>query len=88
MTTKMTLRLLSIKSLLCGLLIVKRFDICGKKAKQNQKARFYLQIPSDFASYKTMAILSEGAKQRLSIVIDIAKTAFHYGFIPTVLYLG
>lgn len=32
--------------------------------------------------------MSEGAKQRLSIVIDLAKTAFHYGFIPTVLYLG
>lgn len=32
--------------------------------------------------------MSEGAKQRLSIVIDLAKTVFHYGFIPTVLYLG
>lgn len=32
--------------------------------------------------------LSEGVKQRLSIVIDLGKTIFHYGFIPTVLYLG
>lgn len=32
--------------------------------------------------------MSEGAKQRLTIVIDVAKTVFHYGFIPTVLYLG
>ncbi|XP_023029942.1 translocase of outer membrane 7 [Leptinotarsa decemlineata] len=32
--------------------------------------------------------LSEGTKQRLALVIDAAKTIFHYGFIPTVLYLG
>lgn len=32
--------------------------------------------------------MSDGAKQRLSVVIELAKTAFHYGFIPTVLYLG
>lgn len=32
--------------------------------------------------------LSEGAKQRLSLVIEAAKAVFHYGFIPTVLYLG
>ncbi|XP_060532898.1 mitochondrial import receptor subunit TOM7 homolog [Cylas formicarius] len=32
--------------------------------------------------------LSEDVKQRLSIVIELGKTVFHYGFIPTVLYLG
>lgn len=32
--------------------------------------------------------MSEGTKQRLTLVIDLAKTVFHYGFIPTVLYLG
>ncbi|XP_018336064.1 mitochondrial import receptor subunit TOM7 homolog [Agrilus planipennis] len=32
--------------------------------------------------------LSQGAAERLSIVIDIGKTIFHYGFIPTVLYMG
>lgn len=37
---------------------------------------------------KKMALLSDGVKQRLSIVIGISKTVFHYGFIPTVLYLG
>lgn len=35
-----------------------------------------------------MVSLSEGAKHRLSIVIGISKTVFHYAFIPTVLYLG
>lgn len=35
-----------------------------------------------------MAFLSEGVKNRLSIVIEATKTVFHYGFIPTVLYLG
>lgn len=35
-----------------------------------------------------MAFLSDGAKQRLSIVINMGKTVFHIGFIPTVLYLG
>lgn len=33
-------------------------------------------------------MFSEGTKQRLSIVIELSKTVFHYGFIPTVLYLG
>ncbi|XP_056645121.1 mitochondrial import receptor subunit TOM7 homolog [Diorhabda sublineata] len=33
-------------------------------------------------------VFSEDSKQRLSTVIDLAKTVFHYGFIPTVLYLG
>lgn len=33
-------------------------------------------------------MISEGTKQRLSIVIGLSKTAFHYAFIPTVLYLG
>lgn len=32
--------------------------------------------------------MSEGTKHRLTLVIDLAKTVFHYGFIPTVLYLG
>lgn len=32
--------------------------------------------------------MSEESKQRLSLVIEAAKTVFHYGFIPTVLYLG
>lgn len=32
--------------------------------------------------------LSDGAKQRLSMVIELTKTAFHYAFIPAVLYLG
>lgn len=35
-----------------------------------------------------MAILSEDAKQRLLLVVNVTKTVFHYGFIPTVLYLG
>ncbi|XP_065167440.1 mitochondrial import receptor subunit TOM7 homolog isoform X1 [Atheta coriaria] len=33
-------------------------------------------------------MFSEDTKERLSLVIDIGKTLFHYGFIPTVLYLG
>ncbi|XP_064214245.1 translocase of outer mitochondrial membrane 7 homolog isoform X1 [Tribolium castaneum] len=33
-------------------------------------------------------VLSDGAKQRLSLVIELTKTVFHYSFIPTVLYLG
>lgn len=32
--------------------------------------------------------MTGGARQRLTVVIDIAKTVFHFGFIPTVLYLG
>ncbi|XP_066153776.1 mitochondrial import receptor subunit TOM7 homolog [Euwallacea fornicatus] len=33
-------------------------------------------------------VLTDGVKQRLSIVIELSKTVFHYAFIPTVLYLG
>jgi hypothetical protein len=32
--------------------------------------------------------LSEQAKERLGMVFEVAKTVFHWGFIPTVLYLG
>lgn len=32
--------------------------------------------------------LSAGAKERFGIVFELAKTAFHWGFIPTVIYLG
>lgn len=32
--------------------------------------------------------LSPDAKERLGVVFGVAKTAFHWGFIPTVLYLG
>ena len=32
--------------------------------------------------------MSRDMKRRVSTVMLIAKTAFHWGFIPTVLYLG
>lgn len=32
--------------------------------------------------------LSPDAKERLGVVFEVVKTAFHWGFIPTVLYLG
>ena len=32
--------------------------------------------------------LSDGAKERLGVVFEVVKTVFHWGFIPTVLYLG
>ena len=35
-----------------------------------------------------MAIISEGAKARIATVVNVAKTAFHWGFMPTVIYLG
>lgn len=33
-------------------------------------------------------MLSEQAKERLGLVFDVAKTIFHIGFMPAVLYLG
>lgn len=32
--------------------------------------------------------LSETAKERLGMVFEVAKTVFHWGFIPSVIYLG
>lgn len=32
--------------------------------------------------------LSPDSKERLAVVFEVAKTAFHWGFIPTVIYLG
>ncbi|XP_037904062.1 mitochondrial import receptor subunit TOM7 homolog [Hermetia illucens] len=32
--------------------------------------------------------LSPDAKERLGIVFEAVKTVFHWGFIPTVIYLG
>ena len=35
-----------------------------------------------------MAMLSQGVKDRITTVVDVAKTAFHWGFMPTIIYLG
>ena len=35
-----------------------------------------------------MAKLSPETKKRLATVINVAKTVFHIGFVPAVLYLG
>ena len=35
-----------------------------------------------------MVKMSRDMKRRVSTVVWLAKTAFHWGFIPTVLYLG
>jgi len=35
-----------------------------------------------------MVKMSRDMKRRVSTVVWIAKTAFHWGFIPAVLYLG
>lgn len=32
--------------------------------------------------------MSPGVKERLEVVYEIAKTTFHWGFVPMVLYLG
>lgn len=32
--------------------------------------------------------LSEQSKERLGMVFEVVKTAFHWGFMPAVLYLG
>ena len=33
-------------------------------------------------------MLSQGVKDRISTVVTAAKTAFHWGFMPAVIYLG
>ena len=35
-----------------------------------------------------MPVLSEGAKARVLTIVGAAKTVFHWGFMPTILYLG
>jgi len=35
-----------------------------------------------------MALLSQGSLQRLNTLVDMAKTTFHWGFVPAILYLG
>ena len=35
-----------------------------------------------------MAKMNEATKKRLGAVVGVGKTLFHWGFIPTVLYLG
>jgi hypothetical protein len=37
---------------------------------------------------KTMVKMSQGTKERLSLVINAAQFVFRWGFIPTILYLG
>lgn len=33
-------------------------------------------------------MLSPGVKERIGVVFEVVKTSFHWGFIPTLLYLG
>jgi len=37
---------------------------------------------------KTMVKMSQGTKERLSLVINATQFVFRWGFIPTILYLG
>ncbi|XP_063985643.1 mitochondrial import receptor subunit TOM7 homolog [Diachasmimorpha longicaudata] len=32
--------------------------------------------------------LSPATKQKIAVVLEVTKTVFHWGFMPTVLYLG
>lgn len=32
--------------------------------------------------------MKEGIQHRLNIILNIARFTFHWGFIPTILYLG
>ena len=63
-----------------------------KRAKSDSLARFRevksAELWKLLISEEAMAILSEGAKARVGTLINVAKTAFHWGFMPTVLYLG
>jgi len=41
------------------------------------------------ATYSTLwHILVKEALNALNKIVDLGKTAFHYGFVPTILYLG
>ena len=35
-----------------------------------------------------MALLTQDVKDRITTVVNVAKTAFHWGFVPTIIYLG
>lgn len=45
-------------------------------------------LPRNKDSLYSLNMLSEQAKERLGLVFDVAKTIFHIGFMPAVLYLG
>lgn len=47
-----------------------------------------LDLTSRISAQKFEMGLSPDAKERLGVVFEVVKTAFHWGFIPTVLYLG
>ena len=35
-----------------------------------------------------MAVLSQGSLERLNTLVNVCKTTFHWGFVPTIVYLG
>ena len=47
---------------------------------------YFLTIAAHMVNNKMT--LSPQVKQKISIVLNISKTAFHWGFIPALLYLG
>jgi len=53
-------------------------------------AKLYVvtEHPHLWRYFKAMVKMSQGTKERLSLVINACRYLFHWGFIPTVLYLG
>uniref|UniRef100_A0A182NWU2 Mitochondrial import receptor subunit TOM7 homolog n=1 Tax=Anopheles dirus TaxID=7168 RepID=A0A182NWU2_9DIPT len=53
---------------------------------------FFLRPPFCFlvirAFRNLQKMLSPGVKERIGLVFEVVKTSFHWGFIPTLLYLG
>ena len=45
-------------------------------------------IPNIDFNLAKMAILSQGSLERLNKLTNLCKTVFHWGFVPTILYLG
>jgi len=59
-----------------------------KVIEKNVLVQFNQLIEYNTPNVVKMVKMSRDMKRRVSTVVWIAKTAFHWGFIPTVLYLG
>jgi hypothetical protein len=58
---------------------------------QHQQTPFrltFILLPSSLSTSVNMFALSEESKERIAKVIDVARVAIHYGYLPLILYLG
>lgn len=61
------------------------FNVTSSSSSVNY---FYIKIFCVRELYYIKMAMSPSTKQKVAVIIEVTKTVFHWGFVPTILYLG